>query len=303
MGSHARSALAITTLLLLAGTAHAAFSANRTYTVGNFAFSLGSSPPGYVRSVKGGTMVADVVAEGGTRGAFPWKRPAAPRFDPLVFEVTPADVPKPMWDWINSGAASAPATSSASLVGYNMNLTETSRRVFRNARVSEVTTCAFDGRAKDPCFFAITTQADGVTFAAPSGARAAISPQKATQSLAANFRMTLPGLDTTKIARISPITVRYGSKPEVMGFSVFVGESFADPWRKWHETSTLAGRADEKDGAIELLSPTLKDVVSRVRLEGVGVLSVDAAETKGNEAAAQTEIELYAESVRFEAGP
>ena len=84
--------------------------------------------------------------------------------------------------------------------------------------------------------------------------------------------------------------------------TVTVADYGLDSWRKWHD-GTLAGKPDEKDGVIELMSLDRANVLFRVRLEGVGILDINQSETAtGSDRVATSEIELYIESVRLE-GP
>jgi hypothetical protein len=267
------------------------------------AFILDGTLVGSLRSVTGGTMVADVVVESKGPGNVN-KRPSPPRVDPLVLEVDLGGMDATFLNWVASALAGKPESRTASVVTYDFSMKEVSRRTFKNIRVAEVTLPALDGASKEAAFITVTAQADS-SFLEKSTSSPTSKP-KATRSNAANFKLSMPGLETSRVAKISPITVKVsGRGAEVSNFVVTVSGIDADSWVQWHDLFIVQGKGtdqNEKTADIDLLDPTMKDTLFRIHVEGVGILrALPSAEagTKGS-TIRRLEVELYAERLRVE---
>jgi hypothetical protein len=184
-----------------------------------------------------------------------------------------------------------------------VSLKEVGRLTFTNLRVTEVTLPALDGSSKEPASLTVTAQADSVAREKPS-ATPGTAKAKVGRLLESNFKLTMPGLDGTRVAKVSAITVKVSAgRVEVSNFTVALSEAAAEAWLQWHDLFIVQGKStdqNEKTADIELLDATLKNTLMRIHLDGVGILRASSAQEGGANAIRRLVAELYAEGIRLE---
>ncbi len=306
-----RNALALTAVFTVAalatGDAGAALT-TRSFVAGSFVLDVDGKSQVFVSGIDGGAMVMEAQTEPGAHGAFVKKRPSPPKFDPLELQISPANLSSPLVTWLMGSGASGPTpAANASIAVLDGTFKETSRRAFRNLRVSEVTFPELDAASKDAGNISVEAIAEGVTEAKGSGATSTIPTTKNLRWTSSAFTVTVPGVDASRVSKVSPITVKFpaAGKGDVSTFTVTLSEASAESWKKWH-ADTMAKGASASDGlektvTIDYLPPTLKGSVLKLTLEGVGILSVLPADS-GADTVRRVKAELYAESIRVEPG-
>lgn len=321
--------LTVTGALLLAlGTTTSSDAAlQNRYAVGNFEITLDGLGAAFVSSVDGGTMVSEAVVEPGSRGTFVKKKPSAPRFEPLIVEVNLTAAPKAWIDWVNGSINGTERPKNGALAILDHNYSERQRRSYSNLRLAELTLEKLDAKdAKKPLNIELDFVADSVTETKGTGQQnpTAVSNRGKSAS-ASNFRITMPGLDTSRVSSVGPITVklvgggtpskgvdalmkgeqRNNARAEVMPFTMRLSEGpTADAWKAWYQSFVVQGKntdAEEKTMTIELLDPSLKTVLFRARLEGVGIVALAPGTLEANkENSTELQADLYAESFKLD---
>ena len=295
--------LLFTALLVAVSAQNAAAQPKPGTTLTVQALEFDGAIVGFVRSVKGGLVVADAVTDAGGKGGTVKKHPSPSRVDPLVFDIEPGGIEKALADWLASALNGTHKGRNAALVAYDPSFKEVTRRVFTNLRVTQIEFPGLDASSKDVAYITVTAQADS---SVPQKASGSASPPKTKQTRVTNFKLTLDGLDTSRVSSISPITVKISdNRADASNFRVTFSQTSADEWEKWHETFIVKGSgtdANEKKGQIELLDATMKNPIMLLRVEGVGILRLSPADSvlDGKTTIRRIEAELYVETVRFE---
>jgi hypothetical protein len=293
----------------------------RAYTSGAFALELEGISCGFIRSVSGGSVEADVVEEPVGPEGFAKKHIGNVRYEDLDLEIAipPA---APIAEWIRQLWQRADQRRSGAIVLADAQLEARSRRRFFDAQLVGVTLPACDAGAKEPAYVALKLAAERIRSEPASGKLALGAPAtKQKQWLPANFRLSVDGLDCTRVSRIEALTVRRTTPPDPVGemrdyarepgtiefpnLRITVSEAGAESWRAWHEDFVVQGNcADDKErsGTLELLSADRKSVLMAVRFKNLGIFRLEeAAAEAGVDQIARIVCDLYCE--RMELGP
>ena len=90
---------------------------------------------------------------------------------------------------------------------------------------------------------------------------------------------------------------------EVDNIKVTLSEADIEPWMKWHKSFVVDGHcadSDELGGSIEILGPDMEEVLCRIDLAHVGLISLSPGDMEANSEKIQSwTAELYVEEVRF----
>lgn len=282
----------------------------RTYPTGSYAVDIQDVGKFWLKSFAGGNASAPAVTRGQRSDQYPNKEPGPVKYEEATLRV-PIGAPKGLWDWANQFAGpKGAAPKQVVLSAFDANYTEKSRRILSNTAVSAVELPACDGASKEPAYAAIKLMPGAVREeASAAGTKAAATPANDNTKvwLAANFRLTIDGIDTTRVAKIDPIVIkRTAGGPDYANLKISIAEASADSWKRW-AAQTLPGSgaaADaklkpERNGKLELLSPT-QQVVLTVNFEGLGVVQLanDMAESNADQIKRVT-AELYVEKITF----
>jgi hypothetical protein len=192
------------------------------------------------------------------------------------------------------------------------------RREFVDARITEVSIPALDVGEKKPGALTVKILPESVRFVKGDAARRggeAIRLETRTW-LPCHFRVTLDGLEETRVTRVEKFTVKSVASREpslttlTPTLSLTLTEASADRWFDWLEAFTLQGNGDpeqERDGAILLLSSSRAEL-ARIDLRGLGLCGLTPASTETSEPAAgaapgppHVTADLYVQQIGFSA--
>ena len=294
----------------------------RSYVGGRYFLNLDGEKSGYLKSVEGGGIKAEVLFESGGPEATPKKHLGPTRVEPVELEVDFV-MGKGLWEWIAASWSGKPARKSGSIVETDLNLQARSERRFENALITETTIPALDAAAKEHAFLKLRLQPEQVSHTKGDGTKLA-PPQKPPQKafLPSNFRLELAGLDCSKVSRIDAFTVtqklsrdavgerreveREPASLEIPNLRVTLAESAAQTWLDWFEDFVVKGNcADdrEKSGTIAFLSPNRQEELGRVTLQNVGIFSLSEPRAdSGAETVARLVADLYVEQMALRVG-
>jgi hypothetical protein len=281
-------------------------------TGGRFLLELAGQDCGALRSVEGGGVKGEVVAEPPAGEHYVKKHlaGAAPEPIELTFGLGLAEE---VYDWIAACWDGKPSGRDGRIVFTDASLNAWKALEFEEARIRSVTFPALDGASKEAGFLTLRLAPERTRTAKASGPVGGASAGKQKQWLASNFRVEVAGLDTKMVAKVDAFTVELpepvglrerrleeGAGPiDFPGLRVTVSEAGASGFAAWHEEFVVNGLNDdshEKDGALVLLDSTLKGELGRVELQGLGIYGLSAEKAvAGSEAIAKVVAELYCE--------
>jgi hypothetical protein len=314
-------ALGVISLGAVAGTADAAEV--RTAGGSKSELVLDQTAAGSPHSVSGGYAIADVVDDRLGPDNVTKKHVANVKYEDITLECG-AGMSKAFWAWIQDSLNKKSPRRNGAVDFLTFDNKQASRLTYTGAFVSQVTFPALDGSSKDAAFVGVSLAPDVIRRVAGSGA--AVAPRdgsKQKQWLASNFKLDLAGLDTTRVARIEPLTIkqkvaasaigvvreptRQPTNLEIPNLVVWVSEAGAADWYAWHQSFLVDGQHTddkEKSGSISYLLPDMKTPYMKLLLKHVGLvkLTPDKVES-GSEAIRRVRVEMYVEDVSLEVDP
>lgn len=297
----------------------------RGYANGRVALELGGVPAGLPSFAAGGDATADVVAEKLGTSTVRRKHLAGVRYTDILLTCG-LDMGTAFWTWLADALASQQTTRDGALVVLDYDFKEVQRLTFQHALVTQIGFPALDAGSKDSARLAVRLSPELTRLQKPSGKPSygkSLVSGKQKKWLASNFRVTIPGLDLTKVNRVEALTVDVVAEEHAIGeariyeqtvaeltvpdVELTVPESHAADLRAWHEDFVINGNNDsshEKTGSIEMLSPDLRDVLFRLDLTGLGIYALaDAPIEAGSEGIRRVKAKLYCEEMRLATTP
>lgn len=294
------------------------------YSTGYYMLYVDNQPSGFLTQVAGGGAFADVVADrAGAAGQYPKKHVGVVRYQDIVFGIN--SIEKPIGDWMKATINTAqPQRRGGAFAVTDTNLTEISRTTWPGGVISDVTFPELDASSKDRAIIAVTVSPDRTTTGKSSAGK--VDPSSSTMKgrkpfTGSSFRVTIPGIDASRISHVDPIGIRV--KPaatnlgelrdyertsgtvDVSNLGFVVSEAYAAPFRQWHDEFVVRGQNGddkEKTVTIEALGSNGTDLIYRLTLRGVGIMKVgpDSTSTSNTDSIAKVRVEAYVESAALE---
>jgi len=270
-----------------------------------------------VSNITGGNVTADVIVEPAAGSGFAQKRLGQPHVVPVTVEVTVGD----LLPWITQTLGGAGQTVNGRILEFDPSNSIVAERQFNNATLTEIAFPALDGSSKEPARMKLTFQPQNISTKPASGGGKVppIGDGKSKRPMASAFRVTIPGVDCTGVARVEPITITFkgsntasrggrdvqgpkNSAETVAGDLVLsVADSKAGGFTEWHDRSVVRGETSnaEKTATVELLTPDLKNSILTLEGQGVGIVTLrQPAQAAGAEAVRRVEAQMYVEQWR-----
>jgi hypothetical protein len=290
----------------------------RSYAAGSYSLELARKNVGVLTSVAGGDAFADVVAASPGKSFYAKKQVTNVHYDPFGLEVGFA-MAKPLYDWISASLTGNPAPKGGAIVEADAKGMVRARREFSAAVVSAVTIPACDAAAKGAGYLKLELAPEHVSATKGSG-KAAPPLAKQTPWVPSNFRLDIDGLDTKHVTKIDSFTitqsvaapVRRGRDPakqsstlDFPNLKVTLAATSAQTWVDWFEDFVLAGSssdANEKNGTLHFLAPSLKAELGQVRFFNLGIFKL-GAEAAQPTATKRLVAQLYCERMELSIPP
>jgi hypothetical protein len=294
----------------------------RSYVAGTFQLKLDGVEAGFLKSVDGGAITAEVINEPIGPTAYVKKHIGPPRYEEFTTEIG-LWMARAVYDWIAASLKMNYQRKNGSIVSYDVNLEARSEREFFNALITEVSFPKMDGASKDQCYLTVKFSPEFTRMKKASG-KATLPPVRAAQEmwLASNFRLEIAGLDCSRVSAVESFTIKqtavsdgigdgrdYLKEPgriEFPNLTVTLAETAAQTWIDWFEDFVVKGNngeANEKTGSLIFLSPNRQTEIGRVNFFNMGIFKLAA--TKGDVAEEQIRrvtAHLYCERMEFQIG-
>lgn len=295
----------------------------RGFATGNFFLTLDGVNCGFIKSVDGGGIRADVISEATGASYFVKKHIGQPKYEDIMLEVD-FRLTKNLFDWIASSWMSDYSRKNGSILSADYQMNAKSEREFHNALITETTIPAMDAGSKEPASLTIKFAPEYTRYRQASGKLAA-PMGKAEQKLwlPSNFKLEIDGLDCTRVSKVDSFTVKqsvakdqvgeardYAKEPGKLEFpnlKITFAEITAPTWNDWHEDFVIKGNngePQEKNGSLTFLSPNLKQDLGRIKFYHLGIfrLADEGPETRTEQVSRLT-AELYCERMEFQYNP
>jgi T4-like virus tail tube protein gp19 len=276
---------------------------------------------GFLKSVEGGSVSAEVINEPGGPGFFVKKHLGAAKYEEFALRFG-LSMNKAIYDWIAASWKGDYTRKNGALLACDYQHVVKSEREFLNALLTATTIPAMDGSSKEPAYLTVRVKPELVRYKKGSGQK--ISPgsiakleQKAW--LPSNFRLEIPGLDCKFVTKIDSFTVKqtftseigvgrdFEAKPGKLEFpnlTISISETHAQSWIEWHNDFVIMGKnsaSNEKTGALIFFSPDMSTELGRIDFYNLGIfrLNFDAAEA---DQLKYLTAELYCNRMEFQLG-
>jgi hypothetical protein len=297
---------------------------DRSYVSGNYSLTLGGEKGGFVKSVDGGAVSAEVINEPVGPSSFTKKHIGAPKYEDFTIQVG-FSMNKVLYNWIQQSWAMNYKRMDGSIVALDYELNPVSERQFNQALLTETTIPAMDGSSKEPSYITVKFAPEVIRTVKPGGTKADYSQYGKTAQklwLPSNFKLEIPGLDCTKVSKIDSFTVKqtvvadnigeardYQKEPGKLTFpnlKITLAEAAAQTWLAWHEDFVLKGNNGEqfeKGGTLTLLAPDLTTVLAQIKFYNMGIFRIQTQKAEAADTVKRVQAELYVERMEFLPGP
>jgi hypothetical protein len=278
-----------------------ALNSQRAYSTNNSLLELDGTSIGFVRSLTGGEAIQTPVLKGVRNDKYPNKVPGALRYEDVKIEI-PVTAPINVWDWVNALSSPNPIPK------HRLTITDTdfdrkavARRQMDDTLLNSVEIPELDGSSKDVQYVKLSMSPGRVKEETPDANPVATAGTKTKAWTTSAFRVSIDGLATNRISKVSPLTIGRNSKGELEYSNLTFTFSDVDvpSWKQWAQ-ETIGGKPAEKSGQIQLLAPNMTDVLLTIQLEGLGLIRL-AKEVNGSttDTISRSSAEVYVEKVTF----
>ena len=290
----------------------------RSYSAGRFALEIDGSLAGFVGAAAGGEIHADVVRTPG-EDFFIKKHLANPGVRDIRLEFG-ADMERSFYNSIALALQGKDVRLNGAILAADFNGNVIRRLEFQRALITEVTFPALDAASKDAARMSIVLSPEQTVLNRKTSGKLSVkSAGHQKRWLSSGFRLSIDGVDTTKVTKIESMTIKLPrvsagddaaclhcdklpSNPATIDFPhvVLTIREPAESAYDWFEDFVIAGNNDdskEKGGTLEYLGTDLKTVFT-IKFRNLGIFElmpvVDAGDTLPRLLAA-----MYCESMEF----
>jgi phage tail-like protein len=319
--SHAKRLCLMLAVVLALSCCVLGMPEQRSYVSGNFFLTLDGVKCGYLKSIAGGGVSAEVIQEPAGPNYFVKKHIGQPKYEDLTLQVG-FSMSKPLYEWIAQSWTMKYQRKSGSIIALDQSLAPKSERQFNQALITETTIPAMDGSSKEPAYMTVTFSPEFTRTVAPTGSKADYGEYGKNEQkmfLPSNFRLEIDGIDCSKVNKIESFTVKQTAvtddigdardrakepgKLEFPNLKITVAEVAAQPFIDWHENFVIKGNNDEsfeKGGMLTLLAPNQEKPLMRIRFYNLGIFRLQPAKAEANaDQIKKVEVEMYVERMEL----
>jgi len=294
--------------------------AKRRSTVSsNFLLNLDGALCGFVKSVDGGGIAAEVIHEPSGPSHFVKKHIGPLKYEDFTLQIG-LSMAKAVYDWIAASWAGNTMRKNGAIIAADYRLEARSAREFFNALITETTIPAMDASSKEPAYLTLKLAPESTRFNKASGKVTGVGG-KGRQKLwlPSNFRLEIAGLDCKRVSGIEAFTVKqqfmahdigegrdYLNEPgrlEFPNLKIALPESVAQTWMDWHEDFVIKGNNDdsrEKHGALIFLASDRKRELARVNFYNLGIFRLAPQKPEASaDRIKRLTVELYCERMEW----
>lgn len=291
----------------------------RNYTTESFTLSIGGVECGFIKSVEGGGISAEVIQEKAGSDYFPRKHLGQTKYEDLLLQIN-LSMNVSVYYWIAAvwNGSNVRKDLTISTVDHEMNIK--SQRDLFHVSITETTIPTLDATSKDPCYMTLKLAPERARTKNGSGkAESKVSGRTQKRWLPSNFRLKIVGLDCTRISKVDAFTVKQTAATDSIGESrdyqkepgklefpnlkITLPESFAQSWKAWHEDFVIKGNnseSQEKNGFLAFLTPDHSKELARINFFNLGIFRLAPEKTQPQQDQVKKIVaELYCQRMEF----
>jgi hypothetical protein len=274
------------------------------YTAGHFELELDNAKTtAYLKSVDGGNMSHSLVDEaiGGENKRI--KHSAVADIEPISVEMGMGGATSVL-QWIQASWNKDYQLRSGQINHANFNLETVYEHEFSDALITETTFPTLDGASKEAAYLKVKFQPRAVAWKKVNSTTKLkpIGGAKQKMWLCSAFRLSIDGIDEAAYCnKIESFTIKQNvkklftgrfreielcpTKIEFPNLSATISLEKADKILEWHRTYVEKGLKDkdaQRSGSLEFLTPDRKKTLFRIKLEKMGILKAQLAQSTAN---------------------
>ena len=287
-----------------------------------YSLELAGVNEGFVHSFEGGSAVGDVVVDKVGPDHIAHKHIAGVKYEDITVTVG-TGMGKGLYEFVKAAFDLKHDRYDMVVKRTDFNQNVTWEMDVYHALVTGVGIPELNAASKNVGRLTITFSAEYTRVKAGSGKLSQSVGNKPKQWITSNFRLTIPGLDCTRVSKIGALSLTWQVATDGVGeqhdylkapdgvnvpnLVVTLGEQSAQTFVDWQKTFLIDGNngpAQEKEGTLEILGPDLKEVLFTLKFRGLGIfrLAADKYEA-GTEQLRTVTAEMYCEGMQFAYGP
>ena len=292
----------------------------RTYVTGNLFLTLDGVKCGFVKSVDGGGISAEVINESAGPAYFTRKHIGQPKYEDFTMQVG-FGMTKGVYEWISqTWNWQIPIPSkNGSIISADYSLNAKSEQQFFNALLTETTIPAMDGSSKEAAYITLKFAPEYTRLVKSSGKLTGDYKIDQKMFLPSNFILKIDGLDCSKVNKIESFTVKQAAVKDNIGdardsqkqpgklnfpnLKITMAEVAAQSFLDWHDSFVIKGNNDdskEKNGSLTLLSPDRKTEIAKIEFFNMGIFRIQPDKAQANaDQIKRLTVELYVERMTF----
>jgi hypothetical protein len=290
----------------------------RSYVTGNLFLTLDGVKCGFLKSVDGGGISAEVITDPLGPSYFTKKHIGQPKYEAFEMQVG-FSMTKVVYEWINQTWSWNIPRKSGGIISADYNLNAKSERQFTRALLTETTIPAMDSASKEPSYITLKFAPEYTRLVKSSGKLATDNKIDQKIFLPSNFRLQIDGLDCSKVTKIESFTVKQGAagkdigsardsqkepgKLEFPNLKITMPETAAQSFIDWHENFVIKGMNDdskERNGSLTLLSQNRQTELAKIEFFNMGIFRIQPDKTQANDQIRRLTVELYVERMTFQ---
>jgi hypothetical protein len=301
-------------------------AAERSYVSGNFFFELGTVKCGFVKSIDGGAISAEVINEPAGPSYFVKKHIGQPKYEEITMQIG-FSMTKGIYEWIQQSWRMSYERKDGAITALDFTLTPKSTRRFTMALITETGIPACDGGSKEPAYMTLKFAPETIRYEKASGGKKDYGMYGKNEQkvwLPSNFQLQIDGLSCARVNKIDAFTVkqttitddigeardymREPGKLEFPNLKITMAEVDAQSWIDWHHDFVIVGNNDEtkeKGGSLMFLAPNQDKgkPLCTINFFNLGIFKIvpDKAEANADQIKRVT-AELYCERMEFAYG-
>jgi hypothetical protein len=283
----------------------------RTYAAARYLLELDGAAAGFLRSVEGGAVTADVVTGPGGD-----KHLGQVRYEELALQCD-LSLGKAFYAWLGDTLAGKPVRHDVTVVTVDATGKSVARRECSQGVVAEIGLPALDGASKEPASLTVKVAPESTRDGKGTGAKPTLPAAKARkQWLSSSFTLDVDGLDCKKVAKIDAFAIRQmvrrdevgvrrrpareTAQLEIPNLRITLAAAGGETWRTWFDDFVLKGSGAEREGLITFLAPDRKTPLGTVVLHNLGIFRLEPVpQTAGSEGVARLRADLYCERMEL----
>jgi hypothetical protein len=291
----------------------------RSYSPGNYVLDVDGYQVAFMKKFEGMSMEADIVSNDLGPDNMQSKHVANIKWTPGKATVG-AGMGNGMYLWIKQSFEKAYVPKNGTLTVANFDFKAESQMTFQSALITSVGFPKLSGDSKDAIYLDVEFQPEQVRWA--KGDQKVINGKYGVKQkawLGCNFIFEMGSLPCSRVASVDAFTWKCAVSPDQVGVTreptyhpakvtvpdVKISVSMADyeQWANAAKSWFVDGNhlaANEMQGSIELLDPTMKKTIGRVDLINCGFKKFSKQAFESNKTGiARFDVECYCEGLKF----